>query len=126
MYMKTREEGFGAEVKRRIMLGTYCCCLRVSYDAILLPKRKRAGTLLETGHFLDAFSRDATRYTPDRATTAFKIGEKSDDPLAMYLSGVYTARQTGGNSGNFSPCGFSENLPIWFAACRSHWSKRFC
>src|SRR5437868_3454936 len=87
MYRRTRDEGFGAEVKRRIMLGTYALSAGY-YDAYYL-KAQRVRTLL-TRDFETAFRQVDAIVTPTSPTTAFKIGEKSDDPLSMYLADIYT------------------------------------
>ena len=122
MYMKTREEGFGAEVKRRIMLGTYV--LSSGYYDAYYAKAQKVRTLLKQD-FLDAFGKCDAIVTPTAPTTAFKIGEKSDDPLAMYLSDVYTASANlAGIPGISVPCGVSsENLPIGLQLVGRHWSE---
>ncbi len=122
MYMKTREEGFGAEVKRRIMLGTYV--LSSGYYDAYYAKAQKVRTLLKQD-FLNAFERCDAIITPTAPTTAFKIGEKSDDPLAMYLSDIYTASANlAGIPGVSVPCGLSsENLPIGLQLVGKHWSE---
>ncbi|HLM60486.1 MAG TPA: Asp-tRNA(Asn)/Glu-tRNA(Gln) amidotransferase subunit GatA [Pyrinomonadaceae bacterium] len=122
MYMKTREEGFGAEVKRRIMLGTYV--LSSGYYEAYYAKAQKVRALLKRD-FLDAFEKCDAVLTPTAPTTAFKIGEKSDDPLATYLSDVYTASANlAGIPGISVPCGLSsENLPIGFQLVGQHWSE---
>ena len=87
MYRRTRDQGFGAEVKRRIMLGTYALSAGY-YDAYYL-KAQRVRTLL-TRDFDDAFKKVDAIVTPTSPTAAFKLGEKVDDPLAMYLADIYT------------------------------------
>ena len=87
MYRKSRDEGFGAEVKRRIMLGTYALSSGY-YDAYYL-KAQRVRTLL-TRDFEQAFQKVDAIVTPTAPTPAFKLGEKSDDPLSMYLADIYT------------------------------------
>jgi len=87
MYRKTRDGGFGAEVKRRIMLGTYALSAGY-YDAYYL-KAQRVRTLL-TRDYEEAFQKIDALITPASPTPAFKLGEKSDDPLAMYLADIYT------------------------------------
>lgn len=87
LYRKTRDGGFGAEVKRRIMLGTYALSAGY-YDAYYL-KAQRVRTLL-TRDFENAFQKVDAIVTPTSPTAAFKLGEKSDDPLAMYLADIYT------------------------------------
>jgi aspartyl-tRNA(Asn)/glutamyl-tRNA(Gln) amidotransferase subunit A len=122
MYRKTREEGFGAEVKRRIMLGTYV--LSSGYYEAYYAKAQKVRTLLKQD-FLNAFQICDAIVTPTSPSTAFKIGEKSDDPLAMYLSDVYTASANlAGIPGISIPCGLStENLPIGVQILGTHWSE---
>ena len=122
MYQKTREEGFGAEVKRRIMLGTYV--LSSGYYDAYYAKAQKVRALLKRD-FDDAFEKCDAVLTPTSPTTAFKIGEKSDDPLAMYLSDVYTASANlAGIPGISVPCGVSsENLPIGLQLVGKNWSE---
>jgi aspartyl-tRNA(Asn)/glutamyl-tRNA(Gln) amidotransferase subunit A len=122
MYRKTREEGFGAEVKRRIMLGTYV--LSSGYYEAYYAKAQKVRTLLKQD-FLNAFQTCDAIVTPTAPSTAFKIGEKSDNPLAMYLSDVYTASANlAGIPGISIPCGLSsENLPIGVQLLGAHWSE---
>ncbi|MDQ3713498.1 MAG: Asp-tRNA(Asn)/Glu-tRNA(Gln) amidotransferase subunit GatA [Acidobacteriota bacterium] len=122
MYMKTREEGFGEEVKRRIMLGTYV--LSSGYYDAYYAKAQKVRTLLKQD-FLSAFDRCDAILTPTAPTVAFKIGEKSDDPLAMYLSDIYTASANlVGIPGISVPCGLSsEGLPIGLQLVGNHWSE---
>jgi aspartyl-tRNA(Asn)/glutamyl-tRNA(Gln) amidotransferase subunit A len=87
MYKKTREEGFGPEVKRRIMLGTYV--LSAGYYDAYYRKAQQVRTLIKND-FLTAFKRCDAIITPTSPTPAFAIGEKVDDPLAMYLNDIYT------------------------------------
>jgi len=87
LYRKTRDGGFGAEVKRRIMLGTYALSAGY-YDAYYL-KAQRVRTLL-TRDYEEAFQKVDALVTPASPTAAFKLGEKSGDPLAMYLADIYT------------------------------------
>jgi len=111
MYFKTRAEGFGDEVKRRIMLGTYALSSGY-YDAFYL-KAQRVRTLIKKD-FEDAFEKVDVIMTPTSPEPAFKIGEKSDDPLKMYLSDIFTIPcNLGGLPGISIPCGFSSSgLPI--------------
>ena len=122
MYMRTREEGFGAEVKRRIMLGTYV--LSSGYYDAYYAKAQKVRTLFKQD-FLNAFERCDAILTPTAPTTAFKIGEKADDPLAMYLSDIYTASANlAGVPGVSVPCGLSgENLPIGLQLVGKPWSE---
>ncbi|BAI81402.1 aspartyl-tRNA(Asn)/glutamyl-tRNA (Gln) amidotransferase subunit A [Deferribacter desulfuricans SSM1] len=111
MYEKTRSIGFGDEVKRRIMLGTYVLSAGY-YDAYYL-KAQKVRTLIKND-YLNAFKEVDVIITPTSPTTAFKIGEKSSDPLQMYLSDIYTiSLNLFGGCGISIPCGFdNNNLPI--------------
>jgi len=111
MYSRTRDEGFGAEVKRRIMLGTYALSAGY-YDAYYL-KASQVRTLIRRD-FDTAFERFDVLAGATSPTTAFRLGEKADDPLAMYLSDVCTIPvNMGGLPGMSIPCGFSEEgLPV--------------
>lgn len=112
LYGKTRGAGFGAEVKRRIILGTYVLSSGY-YDAYYLRAQK-VRTLIRND-FLKAFETVDAIVTPTSPTAAFKIGEKSDDPLQMYLSDIFTIScNLAGNCGISIPCGFttSPKLPI--------------
>jgi aspartyl-tRNA(Asn)/glutamyl-tRNA(Gln) amidotransferase subunit A len=122
MYFKTREEGFGAEVKRRIMLGTYV--LSSGYYDAYYAKAQKVRTLLKRD-FQTAFAKCDAIITPTSPTVAFKIGEKSDDPLAMYLNDVYTvSANLAGIPGISVPCGLSsEGLPIGLQLLGDNWSE---
>lgn len=112
LYCKTRGAGFGAEVKRRIILGTYVLSSGY-YDAYYLRAQK-VRTLIRQD-FLKAFEKVDAIVTPTTPTAAFKIGEKSDDPLQMYLSDVFTIScNLAGICGVSLPCGFTKSpkLPI--------------
>jgi aspartyl-tRNA(Asn)/glutamyl-tRNA(Gln) amidotransferase subunit A len=111
VYSKSRAEGFGKEVKRRIMLGTYALSSGY-YDAYYLKALKVRNLI--RGDFAKAFEKCDCLMMPVSPTTAFKMGEKIDDPLQMYLSDVYTiAANLAGVPGISIPCGFDENnLPI--------------
>ncbi len=112
LYGRTRGAGFGAEVKRRIILGTYVLSSGY-YDAYYLRAQK-VRTLIRND-FLKAFETVDVIVTPTSPTAAFKIGEKSDDPLQMYLSDVFTlACNLAGICGISLPCGFTKSpkLPI--------------
>ena len=111
MYEKTRAEGFGAEVKRRIMLGTYALSAGY-YDAYYLRAQKVRALIRRD--FDQAFAAVDAVVSPTSPTTAFKLGEKMDDPLAMYLNDVYTVPvNLAGLPGVSVPCGFdSKRLPI--------------
>lgn len=110
-YRKSRAEGFGAEVKQRIILGTYVLSSGF-YDSYYL-KAQKARTLLRND-FLKSFEKVDVILTPTTANTAFKKGEKSSDPLAMYLEDCYTVSvNLAGLPAISLPCGFSEtNMPI--------------
>ena len=122
MYFKTREEGFGAEVKRRIMLGTYV--LSSGYYDAYYAKAQKVRTLIKQD-FQNAFRNCDVILTPTSPTVAFNIGEKSDDPLAMYLSDIYTASANlAGIPGISVPCGLSsEGLPIGLHLLGNYWSE---
>jgi aspartyl-tRNA(Asn)/glutamyl-tRNA(Gln) amidotransferase subunit A len=111
VYTKSREEAFGKEVKRRIMLGTYALSSGY-YDAYYLKALKVRNLI--RGDFVRAFERCDCIMMPVAPTTAFKLGEKVDDPLKMYLSDIYTiAVNLAGIPGISVPCGFDPaGLPI--------------
>ncbi len=107
---KTRQNGFGAEVKRRIMLGTYALSAGY-YDAYYL-KAQKVRTLIKQD-FDRVFERFDVIVGPTSPTVAFRLGEKTDDPLQMYLSDVFTLAQALAGIPCISvPCGFSEGLPV--------------
>ncbi|MBX5493149.1 MAG: Asp-tRNA(Asn)/Glu-tRNA(Gln) amidotransferase subunit GatA [Chloroflexi bacterium] len=109
-YFRTRAEGFGAEVKRRIMLGTYALSAGY-YDAYYL-KAQKVRTLIK-GDFDRAFERFDVLATPTSPTVAFRLGERLTDPLAMYLSDVCTIPvNLAGLPGLSVPCGFVDGLPV--------------
>lgn len=122
MYMKTREEGFGEEVKRRILLGTYV--LSSGYYEAYYAKAQKVRTLLKRD-FEASFQDCDAIVTPTSPTTAFRIGERADDPLAMYLSDVYTASANlAGIPGISIPCAISQTgLPIGLQLLGNHWSE---
>ncbi|MCC5465144.1 Asp-tRNA(Asn)/Glu-tRNA(Gln) amidotransferase subunit GatA [Pelosinus baikalensis] len=110
MYKKTRSEAFGAEVKRRIMLGTYALSSGY-YDAYYL-KALKVRTLVKQD-FDKAFEQVDVLITPTAPTTAFKLGEKTNDPLAMYLQDVCTIPvNLSGVPAISIPCGFAAGMPI--------------
>jgi aspartyl-tRNA(Asn)/glutamyl-tRNA(Gln) amidotransferase subunit A len=111
MYLKTRREGFGSEVKRRIMLGTYALSAGY-YDAYYL-KALKVRTLIRRD-FTQAFERCDLIVTPTSPTAAFRLGEKADDPLQMYLADVFTiSANLAGVPGMSVNCGFTgAGLPI--------------
>jgi aspartyl-tRNA(Asn)/glutamyl-tRNA(Gln) amidotransferase subunit A len=122
MYRRSRDEGFGAEVKRRIMLGTYALSAGY-YDAYYL-KAQKVRTLL-TRDFDDAFQKVDAIVTPTSPTAAFRLGEKSNDPLAMYLADIYTVTaDLAGIPGISIPCGeTSEKLPIGLQILGKHFDE---
>jgi aspartyl-tRNA(Asn)/glutamyl-tRNA(Gln) amidotransferase subunit A len=122
MYRKSRDEAFGAEVKRRIMLGTYALSSGY-YDAYYL-KAQRVRTLL-TRDFEAAFQKVDAIVTPTAPTPAFKIGEKSDDPLSMYLADIYTVTaDLAGVPGISVPCGKTKSgLPIGLQVLGRHFDE---
>ncbi len=109
-YLKTRDEGFGPEVKRRIMIGTYALSSGY-YDAYYL-KAQKVRTMIKSD-FDRVFQNFDAILAPTSPTTAFKIGEKTADPLAMYLNDVCTIpANMAGIPGISIPCGFSNDLPV--------------
>jgi aspartyl-tRNA(Asn)/glutamyl-tRNA(Gln) amidotransferase subunit A len=111
MYMKTRQTGFGSEVKRRIMLGTYA--LSSGYYDAYYRKAQCVRTLIKSD-FDEAFKQVDLIVTPTAPTAAFKIGEKTQDPLQMYLSDIFTISvNIAGIPAISLPCGFTKTgLPI--------------
>lgn len=111
MYMNTRAQGFGLEVKRRILLGTYA--LSSGYYEAYYKKAQQVRTLIKRD-FDEAFKSVDVIITPTTPTPAFRIGEKASDPLQMYLSDIFTiSANLAGVPAISIPCGFSsENLPI--------------
>jgi aspartyl-tRNA(Asn)/glutamyl-tRNA(Gln) amidotransferase subunit A len=111
MYKLTRDRGFGAEVKRRIMLGTYS--LSAGYYDAYYKKASQVRTLIKSD-FEEAFKKCDVIATPTSPTPAFKLGEKIDDPLTMYLSDIFTIScNLAGIPGISIPCGLTgEGLPV--------------
>ncbi len=111
MYKRSRAEGFGAEVKRRILIGTYVLS-HGYYDAYYIRAQKLRRLI--AGDFVEAFKQCDVIMGPTSPTTAFKIGEKSADPVQMYLSDIYTiAVNLAGLPGMSIPCGFDGGgLPV--------------
>jgi aspartyl-tRNA(Asn)/glutamyl-tRNA(Gln) amidotransferase subunit A len=110
MYAKTRAQGFGAEVKRRILIGTYVLS-HGYYDAYYL-QAQRIRRLI-ANDFVDAFKSCDVIMGPTSPSTAFKLGEKAADPVQMYLSDIYTiAVNLAGLPGMSVPCGFVGGLPV--------------
>jgi aspartyl-tRNA(Asn)/glutamyl-tRNA(Gln) amidotransferase subunit A len=122
MYMKSRSQGFGPEVKRRIMLGTYA--LSAGYYDAYYKKGQQVRTLIKRD-FDEAFKIVDVIATPTAPTAAFKIGEKSADPLQMYLSDIFTISvNLAGIPGISIPCGFTKlNLPIGLQLLGKHFDE---
>ncbi len=122
MFRKTREEGFGAEVKRRILLGTYA--LSAGYYDAYYRKAQQVRALL-TRDFIEAFTRCDVLVGPMTPTAAFKLGEKTDDPVAMYLADIYTvAASLAGICGMSVPCGETKDgLPIGVQVMARHFDE---
>ena len=110
MYTRTRHDGFGAEVKRRIMLGTYA--LSSGYYDAYYGRAQRVRTKIAED-FRKAFEQVDLIVTPTAPTVAFKLGEKTEDPLAMYLNDYCTVPMSlAGIPAISIPCGLSEGLPV--------------
>jgi aspartyl-tRNA(Asn)/glutamyl-tRNA(Gln) amidotransferase subunit A len=122
MYMQTRAKGFGAEVKRRIMLGTYT--LSSGYYDAYYKKAQQVRTLLKRD-FDEAFKTVDLILTPTTPTAAFKKGEKTDDPLQMYLADIFTISvNLAGVPAISIPCGYtSNNLPIGLQLIGKHFDE---
>ncbi len=122
MYRSTRSGGFGPEVQRRIIIGTYC--LSAGYYDAYYGKASQVRTLI-TQDFKRAFEACDVILSPVAPTPAFKIGEKVDDPLTMYLSDIFTlSANLAGIPGMSVPCGFSaEGLPIGLQIMGSHFNE---
>jgi len=120
--MNSRAQWFGAEVKRRIMLGTYA--LSSGYYEAYYRKAQQVRTLIKKD-FEDAFTFVDIIVTPTSPTAAFKIGEKTADPLQMYLSDIFTISvNLAGVPGISLPCGFtSNNLPIGLQLIGKHFDE---
>jgi aspartyl-tRNA(Asn)/glutamyl-tRNA(Gln) amidotransferase subunit A len=122
MYRKTRDAGFGAEVKRRILLGTYA--LSAGYYDAYYRKAQQVRTLLARD-FLAAFSEVDVLVAPVTPTAAFKLGEKTDDPVKMYLEDIYSvAASLAGICGVSVPCGTTKDgLPIGVQVMGKHFDE---
>jgi aspartyl-tRNA(Asn)/glutamyl-tRNA(Gln) amidotransferase subunit A len=122
MYKHSRSEGFGAEVKRRIMIGTYA--LSSGYYDAYYKKASQVRTLIKKD-FEDAFKKCDVILTPTSPTPAFKIGEKMDDPLQMYLSDIFTlSANLAGIPGISVPCGYTKGgLPIGLQFLAGHFEE---
>jgi len=122
MYTRTRSEGFGAEVKRRIMIGTYV--LSSGYYEAYYGQAQKTRTLI-VRDFERAFARVDYLISPTSPTVAFKVGERTDDPLAMYLSDLCTIPvNLAGLPGISLPAGFSEGLPVGVQIVGPHFSEQ--
>ena len=122
MYRRSREGGFGPEVKRRIMLGTYV--LSAGYYDAYYKKAQQVRRLL-TNDFLAAFQQVDAILTPTAPTPAFRLGEKVDDPVSMYLADIYTVTASlAGICGISVPCGASrDGLPIGMQILGKHFNE---
>jgi aspartyl-tRNA(Asn)/glutamyl-tRNA(Gln) amidotransferase subunit A len=122
MYRSTRTHGFGPEVQRRIVIGTYC--LSAGYYDAYYGKASQVRTLI-TEDFAKAFEKCDVLLCPVAPTPAFKIGEKVDDPLTMYLSDIFTiSANLAGIPGMSIPCGFSkQGLPIGLQLMGKHFNE---
>ncbi|MBP1721128.1 MAG: aspartyl/glutamyl-tRNA(asn/gln) amidotransferase subunit [Deltaproteobacteria bacterium] len=122
MYKMTRSEGFGAEVKRRIMIGTYA--LSSGYYDAYYKKASQVRTLIKRD-FQEAFKSCDVIITPTTPTPAFRIGEKTDDPLQMYLSDIFTiSTNLAGIPGISVPCGYTKSgLPIGVQFLAGHFEE---
>ncbi len=122
MYRRSRDQGFGAEVKRRILLGTYALSAGYYDDYYLKAQKVRA---LLTRDFDQAFARVDAVVAPTSPTPAFKLGEKADDPLAMYLADIYTVTaDLAGVPGISVPCGATRSgLPIGLQVIGRHFDE---
>jgi aspartyl-tRNA(Asn)/glutamyl-tRNA(Gln) amidotransferase subunit A len=122
MYCKTRERGFGPEVKRRIMLGTYVLSAGY-YDAYYLRAQKVRSLIARD--FADAFQKVDAIITPTAPTPAFRLGEKTADPLQMYLADIFTVTGSlAGVPGISIPCGKTKSaLPIGMQIFAPHFGE---
>jgi len=121
MYTRSRDEGFGTEVKRRILTGAFALSSGY-YDAYYI-KAQRVRTLIRQD-FLDAFEKVDVIATPTSPITAFNIGEKTDDPLTMYLSDIFTiAVNLAGLPGLSQPCGFANSMPVGLQWIAPAWAE---
>ncbi len=112
LYKKSRGEGFGSEVQRRIMIGTYVLS-HGYYDAYYLQAQKVRNLIYQD--FKRAYETVDVILAPTTTGTAFQFGDNSDDPVAMYLNDIYTiAANLAGIPAMSLPCGFSEGLPVGF------------
>jgi aspartyl-tRNA(Asn)/glutamyl-tRNA(Gln) amidotransferase subunit A len=122
MYQKTRAQGFGAEVRRRILIGTYVLS-HGYYDAYYIQAQRVRR--LVARDFAEAFKRCDVIMGPTSPTTAFRIGEKMNDPVSMYLNDIYTIpANLAGLPGMSIPCGFDEKgLPVGLQIIGNHFAE---
>ncbi|MCH8335106.1 MAG: Asp-tRNA(Asn)/Glu-tRNA(Gln) amidotransferase subunit GatA [Proteobacteria bacterium] len=121
LYCRTRSEGFGAEVQRRIMTGTYVLSAGY-YDAYYLKAQKVRQLISQD--FKKAFENVDVIAGPTAPTTAFAIGEKTDDPIQMYLNDIYTiGANLAGLPGISVPCGFADGLPVGLQLVAPHFAE---
>jgi len=121
MYKKSRGEGFGAEVKRRIMTGTYVLSAGY-YDAYYLKAQKVRQLI--AADYARAFESVDLVAGPTTPTPAFKLGSKTDDPITMYLNDIYTiGANLAGLPGMSVPCGFVDDLPVGLQIVGSHFAE---
>jgi aspartyl-tRNA(Asn)/glutamyl-tRNA(Gln) amidotransferase subunit A len=121
LYCRSRGEGFGAEVKRRIMTGTYVLSAGY-YDAYYLKAQKVRQLISQD--FRNAFEKVDVIAGPTAPTTAFAIGEKTDDPITMYLNDIYTiGANLAGLPGISVPCGFVKELPVGLQLVGPHFGE---
>lgn len=122
LYFKSRTQGFGAEVKRRIMLGNYV--LSSGYFDAFYRKAKKVQKMI-SNEFTEAFKKCDVILTPTTATTAFKLGEKTDDPVSMYLNDIYTVPvNIAGLPAISVPCGVAKNgLPVGLQLIAPHFRE---
>ncbi|HCK04477.1 MAG TPA: Asp-tRNA(Asn)/Glu-tRNA(Gln) amidotransferase GatCAB subunit A, partial [Methylophilaceae bacterium] len=121
MYFKTRQEGFGNEVKRRILIGTYVLSAGY-YDAYYLKAQKIRRLISED--FTNAFKKCDVIMGPSAPSVAFKAGEKKEDPLAMYMQDIYTiSTNLAGLPAMSIPAGFTNNLPVGLQLIGNYFSE---
>ncbi len=121
LYCRSRGEGFGAEVKRRIMIGTYVLSAGY-YDAYYLKAQQVRQLIAED--FRKAFSEVDVIAGPTAPTPAFKLGDKTDDPITMYLNDIYTiGANLAGLPAISTPCGFADGLPVGLHLVGPHWGE---
>jgi len=122
LYTRTREEGFGAEVKRRILVGTYA--LSAGYYDAYYRKAQQIRRLIQQD-FLTAFEEVDLIMSPTTPHTAWPLGEKTDDPVAMYLEDIYTLSvNLAGLPGLSVPAGFSDGLPVGLQMIGPHFAEQ--